>query len=336
MTARPHDALFKEVFSDLANARGELVSVLPKEISALVDWSTLRLEPGSFVDEALRETLTDLLFSVRMRASLAEGREVRLHLLFEHQSSVDPVMPLRALSYIVRTWQAMLLAEPKRVRLPPVIPVLLAQVDAGWHAPRDLSEMIDFVGEAERDAIGRWLPTCRVLVDDLAGLSNEALGARPMPDAAKLALAALRDVRATDDIAAVVASWGAWIRGVMRQPEGTAALKTLVRYILYAKPAVDVQVVAAAVRRIDASSEETVMTTAKELMQQGEEIGLAKGIEKGMEKGRAELLLKLLRLKFPALSPEAVERVRAADAAAIDRWAEAVLTASTVDELLAR
>lgn len=75
MTARPHDAFFKETFSDLDNARGELRSILPPEVSALIDWSTLRLETGTFVDEALRETLTDLLFTVQIR-----GREARLYL----------------------------------------------------------------------------------------------------------------------------------------------------------------------------------------------------------------------------------------------------------------
>ena len=43
MTARPHDAFFKDTLSNLDNARGELRSVLPPEISALVDWSTLQL-----------------------------------------------------------------------------------------------------------------------------------------------------------------------------------------------------------------------------------------------------------------------------------------------------
>ena len=61
----------------------------------------------------------------------------------------------------------------------------------------------------------------------------------------------------------------------------------------------------------------------------------AKGLAKGLAKGKAEVLLTLLRLKFQDL-PEAAERqVRSAPVAQLDAWAAALLTADTLDELLA-
>jgi hypothetical protein len=56
--------------------------------------------------------------------------------------------------------------------------------------------------------------------------------------------------------------------------------------------------------------------------------------ELGMEKGEARILLRLLRLKFGDL-PAAVEpRIEDADAAALIRWSERVLTAARLEDVL--
>ena len=65
--------------------------MLPPRLAAAIDFDTLALAPGSFVDEALRERHTDLLYAVRLRE-----RDALSYLVFEHQSVVDPLMPFRA------------------------------------------------------------------------------------------------------------------------------------------------------------------------------------------------------------------------------------------------
>src|SRR5947209_13966646 len=95
----PHDALFKATFSKLRHARALLRAALPQALAKAASWSTLRLIPGSFVNEALRARHTDLLFSVRMRR-----RPVYLHLLFEHQSTAERWMLLRLLQYMLQIW----------------------------------------------------------------------------------------------------------------------------------------------------------------------------------------------------------------------------------------
>lgn len=329
MTSRPHDALFKETFTDLDNARGELASILPPEVAAIVDWPTLRIEPGSFVDEALRETMSDLLFTVQMR-----GRDACLYLLFEHQSSPDLLMPLRALAYIVRVWNTWLREHPGAKRLPPVIPVVLAQVDGGWTAPTDLLDVIDFADDAERALLGPLVPRCTVLLDDLAFVSDAALDARPLPDHAKLALAALRDVRGSADAVGLLSGWAEWTRSLAATEQGRAALVPVLRYITFAARAVDEARFRAAVRSIHPKAEETIMTLASDWFQQGEAKGEAKGEARGEAKGRAGMLLRLLTLRFAPLSSEVVARVHAADIATLDAWAERVLTASTVTDVL--
>src|ERR1700677_4709067 len=90
----PHDALFRETFSDVEHAAGLLRHLLRRSIASRMQWSTLRLCPGSFVDRSLRSRHSDLLFTVR-----CGDKEVYLYLLLEHQSTSDPLMPFRLLVY---------------------------------------------------------------------------------------------------------------------------------------------------------------------------------------------------------------------------------------------
>lgn len=63
---QPHDALCKKTFSVVEHAAAELRAVLPPELVARIDFSTLTLRPASHVDEALSASHSDLLFSVRV------------------------------------------------------------------------------------------------------------------------------------------------------------------------------------------------------------------------------------------------------------------------------
>lgn len=61
---------------------------------------------------------------------------------------------------------------------------------------------------------------------------------------------------------------------------------------------------------------------------------VAEGEAKGEAKGKVELLMKLLSRRFGALPDEAVARVQTATSAEIDGFAERLLTAATLDEIL--
>lgn len=64
-----------------------------------------------------------------------------------------------------------------------------------------------------------------------------------------------------------------------------------------------------------------------------ERIAEKRGVQQGIQSGRAEMLLKLLDLKFGTL-PEWVEpKVASATLETLDLWAERVLTASSLDDI---
>jgi predicted transposase YdaD len=80
MPSSPHDALFKASFGQPDIARSELELVLPDDVRAHLELATLEVLPGSFVDEALQHTHTDLLYAVQTK----DGPEALVYVVFEH------------------------------------------------------------------------------------------------------------------------------------------------------------------------------------------------------------------------------------------------------------
>jgi predicted transposase/invertase (TIGR01784 family) len=78
--ANPHDRFFREVFSRLELSREFLSKQLPEAIAASLDFSTLDLRPGSFLDEELQQYFSDLLF----RVNLQTGRPAYVYILAPH------------------------------------------------------------------------------------------------------------------------------------------------------------------------------------------------------------------------------------------------------------
>jgi len=52
---QPHDKLFKAVFSDVEETAEFLHLYLPEPLRDLIDWKTLRLVEGTFIDEELTD-----------------------------------------------------------------------------------------------------------------------------------------------------------------------------------------------------------------------------------------------------------------------------------------
>src|SRR5262245_20046379 len=103
-------------------------AVFPKELLAQLDLGTLAPVEGSFVDEGLRASSADLLFSVGLRG----GGSGLVYVLFEHQSTLDALMPLRLLRYQTRIWERYAAAHPNEAKVPPIVPMLLYHGSKSW------------------------------------------------------------------------------------------------------------------------------------------------------------------------------------------------------------
>jgi hypothetical protein len=80
-----------------------------------------------------------------------------------------------------------------------------------------------------------------------------------------------------------------------------------------------------------------MMSTAEKIRREALRKGLEQGIEKGIERGRvwgkADLLLRLLAMKFGAVAEGIEHRVRSGSISDLDRWAIAVLHADKLDQV---
>jgi predicted transposase/invertase (TIGR01784 family) len=74
---QPHDKLVKSTFSDPDNARAFLQGHLPGKLTCRIDWTTLSLASGSFIDPEFAATSSDLLFTAQI-----EGHPAFLYILF--------------------------------------------------------------------------------------------------------------------------------------------------------------------------------------------------------------------------------------------------------------
>lgn len=117
MTSTPHDAVFKRFLRHPETANDFLTLHLPEAIRQRCDFSTLRLEPASFIDEDLRAWYSDVLWSVQTPCGLGY-----VYVVIEHQSSPDNHMAFRLMRYAIAAMQRHLDAGHKT--LPLVVPML--------------------------------------------------------------------------------------------------------------------------------------------------------------------------------------------------------------------
>ena len=146
----------------------------------------------------------------------------------------------------------------------------------------------------------------------------------------------IRHARDPEELVRRLGAWADLVLEVMTAPHGRAALATVLRYVMMVHPA-ESRIVLEQLRAAlpDERLKETLMTAGEELMQKGEARGIVVGEARGELHGRRVMLRKLLTRRFGALPEAARARLDAADVVTLDTWAERVLTAATLDEVLA-
>jgi len=330
-----HDKLFGEAFASPEAIRGLLKGALPAELYTKLDLASLKPVPGTFIDEALVGSQSDLLF----QATFA-GRPALIYFLIEHKSTVERWVALQLLRYLVRIWERILSDEQRPSVLPPIIPLVVYHGQARWSAPMDLLSLLDPVA-AQEPTLQRLTPRFEYLLDDLSAATDEQLLSRAMGLFAGLAAIFLRDARAPERVVPMVKRVGALLGELWRAPDGRRAVAILLRYLWLVGDASQEEV-AAVVEKHLPESKELIMTIAERLLQQGLEQGLERGREEGRVEGRVEgmragrlrTLRRQLELKFGALEVPTLRKLESLGDEALEACAERVLTALTLDELL--
>jgi hypothetical protein len=133
----PHNNLFHYALSHAQAARDLIQTHLPAELVAALDLDSLELQKDTFVDEELRESYSDLLYSVQFADQ--DGQSGQVYLLLEHKSQSDPMTCFQLLRYIVRIWEQRLRNGQS---LCPIFPLVVYHGQEAWSASASLEELI--------------------------------------------------------------------------------------------------------------------------------------------------------------------------------------------------
>jgi predicted transposase/invertase (TIGR01784 family) len=338
MPSTPHDALFKAVFGQPDHARGMLRSIAPPMLAEALDWQTLTLRPGSFVDAALAHQHTDLLYSAKWR----DDSETLIYLLFEHQSSApaEGLMAYRLLSYQDRIWARWRAEHARARKLPMILPIVMYHGAAPWSEPRSFDDLLD-VPASMRPVVEPYLVRFTYLLHDLSEIPDDELrdGARRTA-LATLAALWFKYARAGEDMLQLLARWIHVVREVANAPNGLQALAQVMRYILEVSEQVTPEALQALLEReIGPEAKDTIVTAGQQLIQQGLEQGRQQGLQQGLEQGRQriqELLLRLLQQRFgPLVDLQVEQRIAAASIEQVEAWSIRVLSSASLTELFA-
>ncbi len=287
LAAQPNDAYFKDVFSDPGMAMDFFQEHLPAPVTSCLDWASLQLVPGSFVKQSLHQAHSDLLFSVK-----ADGTSCLLYLLFEHQSSVDEIMPFRLLGYILEILRNH--AEIHGLPLPPVLPLVLHQGPDRWAVSPSFEDLFALPPSLAA-VLTPYLPKFRHALLDLSEFDPQQ-GDEAKVKAVLMLMKMAREKRLLE--------FFAWLRDQAMLPK--ELLRKCLLYALHAEPILDVEEIARTLENNPTLKEE-VMTTAAALIARGKAEGKAEGKAWGVVTGKLMFLQEMMQM--PVVTEEELSGV---------------------------
>jgi hypothetical protein len=278
---QPHDKFFRTAFSSPETAGAFLQAYLQQELVALVDWSSLRAESGSFVDAHMKASSVDLLFTAKVH-----GEDAHFYFLCEHQSSEDGLMALRLLSYMVRIWMEEARGQPCPPKLTPIIPVVVAQDNKVWKTSVKFHDLFK-LPSAKWEEVRAFTPDFAYRLLQLVEHPFESL--KGTPDG-KLALRVLKAQPLGELLGDPV--WEASLLKLVSRE----LLETLIRYTH--NEDVDKEQFWSRLRTLPrADLDPETMTLADKIREEGREEGLEQGLERGRDVA-LQMLVDFLGVRF--------------------------------------
>lgn len=136
----PYDHSYKLLFSEPAMVKDLLVGFFAENWINELDFDTLQRINKEYVTETLRERESDVVWKVQWK-----DQWLYVLILIEFQSSIDPFMVVRMLSYVSLLYQD-IIKEDSRIRksgkLPPILPLVLYNGRIPWNAPTQFNTLI--------------------------------------------------------------------------------------------------------------------------------------------------------------------------------------------------
>jgi predicted transposase/invertase (TIGR01784 family) len=311
----PHDALFRGVFGDPQRAGELLRSLLPKDIVAATDWSSLELVDACFVDEELRDHQADLLFRARLGAGTCW-----FYIVFEHKAGSVRFGVFQLLRYVIRILERCRAEDPTATHLPLVLPILVHTGNGPWTSPCTLAALLDASGAPAELLALQPAFTCKLF--DLGATDEAGLRRLQLTVQTLLPLLHLLQLRRQVATAMLLVAWRSLYQQLLALPGGQQIVNRLYSYVATVSKD-DRKDLRAAYASISKISEEQYMKTVAEQY-----------IEEGLQKGLQLALCMLFEERFGPASPAVMQRIENSSPAEVEHWMRRILTARSPEELL--
>ena len=268
-TPTPHDALFKQFMTHPETAKDLLDIHLPAPLRDICDLTTLKLESGSFIEESLRPYYSDVLYS--LKTSQGEGY---VYALIEHQSRPDKHMAFRLMRYAIAAMQQHL--EAGHEHLPLVIPLQFYHGKVSPY-PYAMNWLKGFANPDQAKA----LYTQDFPLVDVTVISDDDIMQHRRIALLELVQKHARHRDIMDFIQPLVTL-------LLTDYTTDKQVQSLMSYLLQVGETNNLEALITSLASSVPKHEETLMTIAEQLRQQGEQRGRQEGIQLGEARGRQE------------------------------------------------
>ena len=301
---QPHDKFFKTAFSRLDVAASFLEQWIPTELSHALDWKTLQLLSGNFIDQHFKSFQSDLLYKVRFRNDLE-----CILILLEHQRKEDPKIWHRMERYMVGARDAI---QPLSKSMTRVIPMIISQSPRPWKTSPYLKDSF-YYPKNLKSYMERTFSNEKLEIIELCTMSYEDIQSVPFGVlAVKILKAKITNELLGDQI---------WLDPHMLKIT-PLDLQFLLTYILASRH-IDREQFSHRLHQLQSQPiHHKVMTVLEQY------------IEEGREEGQTQILQIQLRQKFKAIPRWAEKRLKSATTKDLIRWSERILYKNTLKEIL--
>ena len=263
-----HDIFFKHTFSIKEHAVDFASHVLPSEIDAKLDYSTICLENTSYVDKELSEHFSDMVYSCSYEQS-----KIKLALLFEHKSSPDNNLPYQLNKYMSRIWECNIKQKEAFI---PVIPLVLYHGKENWK-PGKLKSCFK---NLPTDLIP-FIPDFKYVFVDLSDYTNEEIVNKIFTQASlKISLLILKNIFYAEKLEKELRDFFEIGRIYFQEEKGLKFLESIIKYIFQVTEIKTLRVVEA-IKPVTPKGGDLAMTTAEKLRQEGRREGKREGKREG-------------------------------------------------------
>jgi len=312
-----NDGFIRKVLSETANAETFLKVTLPEALRERLDLTDIGLDPTSYISEAYKESLSDMVFKCRTKA---EEIPVDVYVLFEHKSYQDKKVLMQLLRYLY-----LMLQKDSDERKPPrvIIPLVFYHGKAPWQIPTQFVQQFSVP-----ETVKRFLLNYEYILFDTNQWDWESESSQPLKENIFL-LSAMLLMKAAyqQNVESIRQVFQLWHQmGFVREQE---RINFLMIYIAETQD-VPVPELKKMLEESKIIGEETMPTLAQRLRDEGKEQGMLQG----HLLGKQEDLIMLLATRFQVTEAEKqfIGTVKEADK--LNDALKMVVTADTKEKVL--